>query len=124
MPRTGSTAASQARRTDRWASPRPTSPASIPASHGRTSSGPSPSTGGSVVSRSFHPKTAWSATRASVEAPGSRELSPRDRRQSGPPSRKKTTTQMTTAEMIGHPAARVRWVTTTAITTPSIPTTR
>ena len=99
-------------------------PASIPASHGRTSSGPSPSTGGRVVSRSFHPKTAWSATRASVEAPGSSEVSPSERRQSGPPSRKKRTTQMTTAEMIGQPAARVRWVTTTASTTPSIPTTR
>ena len=70
MPSTGSAAASQARRTGWWASARPTSPASRPASHGSTSSGPSPSTGGSVVSRSFQPKTAWSATRASVDGPG------------------------------------------------------
>ena len=71
IPATGSRAASQARRTGRWASALPTSPATIPASHGSTSSGPSPSTGGSVVSRSFQPKTAWSATRARVPAPGS-----------------------------------------------------
>ncbi len=71
MPATGSSAASQARRTDWWASAVPTSPATIPDSHGSTSSGPSPSTGGSVVSRSFQPKIAWSATRARVEPPGS-----------------------------------------------------
>ena len=34
------------------------------------------------------------------------------------------TTQMTTAEMIGQPAARVRWVTTTDTSTPRRPTTR
>ena len=30
---------------------------------------------------------------------------------------------MVTAETIGQPAARVRWVTTSAMTAPSIPTT-
>ena len=124
IPSTGSAAESQARRTGRWARASPTRPASRPDIHGSTSSGPSPSTGGSVVSRSFQPKTAWSATRARVVEPGSTEVSPSERRHSGPPSRKNRPRQITTAEMTGQPAARVRWVTTTAMTTPSTPTTR
>ena len=87
-------AARPARRGGRAGGParRPTSPASSPTSHGRTSSGPSPSTGGSVVSRSFQPKIAWSATRAERRRRrAATAVSPSERRQSGPPSRKKTT---------------------------------
>jgi len=80
--------------------------------------------GGSVVRRSFHPKTASSATRASVEPLGRTEESPSERRHSGPPSRKNTTTQTTTAEMNGQPTARVRCVATTATRTPNMPTPR
>ena len=80
--------------------------------------------GGSVVSRSFHPKTASSATLASVELLGRTAESPSERRHSGPPRRKNRTTQMTTAEMNGQPAARVRWVATTAMRAPSMPTPR
>ena len=87
-PSTGSSACNQGRRTRRPARPSPTSPATIPASQGSTSRGPSPSMGGSVVSRSFHPKTASSATLASVQPLGRTAESPSERRHSGPPRRK------------------------------------
>ena len=89
-PRTGSSAVSHARRRRRWDSDVPSRPASRPSSHGSTSSGPSPSTGGSVVSRSFQPKIAWSTSVDSVGPPGRKAVSPTDRRHSGPPSRKNT----------------------------------
>ena len=123
---TGSRAASQARRTGRWASALPTSPATIPASHGSTSSGPSPSTGGQrgeqvlpAEDRLVGHRGRGCRTRAAMA------VSPSERRHSGPPSRKKRTRQMTTG---GDRAASRRRGSggspAIAITVPSRPTTR
>ena len=63
---------------------RPQQAGQQPEQPGSTSSGPSPSTGGSVVSRSFHPWIAWSTSVDSVWPPGTKAVSPTDRRHSGP----------------------------------------
>ena len=121
IPATGSRAASHARRTGRWDSVLPTSPATIPDSHGSTSSGPSPSTGGSVVSRSFQPKSSWSVSRPRVCGVGA--TAPSARRQSGPPRRKKASTASSTGATAGHRSRLVTWTRTIPTSTPAMPTT-
>ncbi len=95
-----------------------------PSVQGSTSSGLAPSTGGSVVSRSFQPNSSWSVNVFRVEAPGTYAAAPVERRQSGPPTTKNTATASTAVATAGQRRIVVTWATTSPSSSPTPPTSR